>query len=70
MLEDLARELRERDVYRSWALIDQANQPSMRAFEKASYTPVCDVIHARVGGVDRLMVRPPDPEAKVLLGLP
>ena len=70
MLEALARELRERDVYRSWALIDQHNQPSMRAFEKASYTPVCDVIHARVAGVDRLMVRPPDPEAKQLLGLP
>lgn len=70
MLEALARELRERDVYRSWALIDQGNQPSRRAFEKASYTPVCDVIHARITGVDRIMVRPPDPEAKALLGLP
>lgn len=70
MLEALARELRERDVYRSWALIDQHNQPSRRAFEKASYTPVCDVIHARITGVDRIMVRPPDPEAKALLGIP
>ncbi len=70
MLEALAGELRARDVYRSWALIDQGNQPSLRAFEKASYTPVCDVIHARMPGVDRIMVRPPDPEAKALLGLP
>ena len=70
MLEQLARELRERDVYRSWALIDQGNQPSRRAFEKASYTPVCDVIHARITGVEKIMVRPPDPEAKALLGLP
>ncbi|HVV83772.1 MAG TPA: GNAT family N-acetyltransferase [Kofleriaceae bacterium] len=70
MLEALARELRERDVYRSWALIDQGNQPSVRAFEKASFTPVCDVIRARITGVDRLIVRPPDPEAKALLGLP
>lgn len=69
MLEALARELRERDVYRSWALIDQGNQPSRRAFEKASYTAVCDVIHARMAVVDRIMLRPPDPEAKALFGL-
>ncbi len=69
MLEELARRLRDLDVYRSWALIGADNQPSMRAFEKASYTPVCDVIHARMAGVARLIVRPPDPEAKELLGL-
>ncbi len=69
MLEALARDLREFDVYRSWALIGHGNQPSTRAFAKASFTPVCDVIYARVGGVDRVMCRPPDPEAKELLGL-
>ncbi len=69
MLEELARRLRDLDVYRSWALIGPDNQPSMRAFEKASYTPVCDVIHARMAGVDRLIVRPPDPEARELFGL-
>ncbi|MBK9037383.1 MAG: GNAT family N-acetyltransferase [Myxococcales bacterium] len=69
MLEAIARDLRELDVYRSWALIGHGNQPSTRAFAKASFTPVCDVIYARVGGVDRVMCRPPDPEAKELLGL-
>jgi GNAT superfamily N-acetyltransferase len=69
MLEEMAKILRELDVYRSWALIGADNQPSMRAFEKASYTAVCDVIHARMAGVARLIVRPPDPEAKELLGL-
>ncbi|MEZ4404053.1 MAG: GNAT family N-acetyltransferase [Kofleriaceae bacterium] len=69
MLEALARDLRELDVYRSWALIAHGNQPSTRAFEKASFTPVCDVIYARMGGVDRVLCRPPDPEAKELLGL-
>ena len=42
---------------------------SRRAFEKASYTAVCDVIHARMAVVDRIMLRPPDPEAKALFGL-
>jgi GNAT superfamily N-acetyltransferase len=69
MLEELARVLRDLDVYRSWALIGADNQPSMRAFEKASYTAVCDVIRAQLAGVTRLIVRPPDPEAKELLGL-
>ena len=69
MLEALARDLRELDVYRSWALIGHGNQPSTRAFAKASFTPVCDVIYARMGGVDRVLCRPPDPEAKELLGL-
>ena len=58
MLEFLARQLRERDTYRSWALIGSDNLASVRAFEKASYTSVCDVIHARMGGLDRVMVRP------------
>lgn len=69
MLEQLARDLRELDVYRSWALIGHGNQPSTRAFEKASFTPVCDVIYARMGGIDRVLCRPPDPEAQELLGL-
>jgi GNAT superfamily N-acetyltransferase len=69
MLEFLALELRQRDVYRSWALIGSENTASVRAFEKASYTPVADVIHTRIAGIDRLTVRPPDPEAKEVLGL-
>ncbi len=69
MLEQLARDLRELDVYRSWALIGHGNQPSTRAFEKACFTAVCDVIYARMAGVDRVLCRPPDPEAKDLLGL-
>jgi GNAT superfamily N-acetyltransferase len=70
MLERLALDLRELDVYRSWALIGHGHQASIRAFAKASFTPVCDVIYARVGGVvERVLCRPPDPEAKHLLGL-
>lgn len=69
MLERMALDLREQDVYRSWALIGHGNTPSTRAFEKASFTPVCDVIYARIGGVDRVLCRPPDPEAQELLGL-
>lgn len=69
MLEFLARELRQRDVYRSWALIGSDNTASVRAFEKAAYAAVADVIHAQLANVDRLIVRPPDPEAKKLLGL-
>jgi GNAT superfamily N-acetyltransferase len=68
-LEFLAKDLRERDAYRSWALIAADNQASLRAFQKASYTSVCDVVHARMASVDRIIVRPPDPEAKALLGL-
>lgn len=69
MLEFLALELRQRDVYRSWALIGHDNAASVRAFEKASYTAVADVIVARMAKVDRLIVRPPDPEARELLGI-
>jgi GNAT superfamily N-acetyltransferase len=69
MLEDLARRLRQRDVYRAWALIEPSNVASTRAFEKAAFTPVADVIHARMAVVDRLVIRPPDPEAKRLLGV-
>jgi GNAT superfamily N-acetyltransferase len=70
MLEHLAKELRATDAYRSWALIEAHNQASIRAFQKASFTPVCDVIHAKMATVDRVVCRPPDPEALELLGLP
>jgi GNAT superfamily N-acetyltransferase len=69
MLEHLAKELRASDAYRSWALIAADNQASLRAFQKASFTPVCDVIHAKMATVDRVVCRPPDPEAQELLGL-
>ena len=64
----LAKELRATDAYRSWALISADNQASLRAFQKASFTPVCDVIHAKMANVDRVVCRPPDPEAQELLG--
>jgi GNAT superfamily N-acetyltransferase len=69
MLEEIAKQLRATDAYRSWALIAADNQPSLRAFQKASFTPVCDVIHAKMATVDRIVCRPPDPEAQELLGL-
>lgn len=69
MLEHLAKELRATDAYRSWALIEAHNQASIRAFQKASFTPVCDVVHAKMATVDRVVCRPPDPEALELLGL-
>ena len=69
MLEQLARELRDLDVFRAWALIGADNQPSVRAFEKASYTPVCDVVYAHMASVGRIVLRPPDPEAKELFGI-
>jgi GNAT superfamily N-acetyltransferase len=69
MLEDLARRLRQRDVYRAWALIQPTNVASTRAFEKAHYASVADVIYARIGGADKLVLRPPDPEGKKLLGV-
>jgi len=69
MLEFLAHELRQLDMYRSWALIDPANIASVRAFQKASYTSVADIVYARMATVERVTVRPPDPEAKKLLGL-
>jgi GNAT superfamily N-acetyltransferase len=69
MLEHVAKGLRATDAYRSWALIAADNQASLRAFQKASFTPVCDVIHAKMATVDRVVCRPPDPEAQELLGL-
>ncbi len=69
ILEFLATELRQRDIYKSWALIGSSNIASVRAFEKAAYAAVADVVHAHIGGVDRLVLRPPDVEAKKLLGL-
>jgi GNAT superfamily N-acetyltransferase len=69
MLEHVAKDLRSTDAYRSWALIEAHNQASIRAFQKASFTPVCDVVHAKMATVDRVVCRPPDPEALDLLGL-
>ena len=69
MLEFLSRELRGRDVYRAWALIERSNTSSTRAFEKASYASVADVVYARMGLASKLLVRPPDPEARKFLGL-
>jgi ribosomal protein S18 acetylase RimI-like enzyme len=54
MLEDLAKRLRQRDVYRAWALIEPSNVASTRAFEKAAYAAVADVIYARMAVVDRV----------------
>ena len=69
MLEALARRLRQRDVYRAWALIAPDNVASTRAFEKAGYASVADVIHARMAVVDKLVLRPPDSDGRRLLGL-
>ena len=69
MLDFLARELRRRDTYRAWALIERTNLASTRAFEKAAYASVADVVYARMGLASRLIVRPPDPEARAFLGL-
>lgn len=66
MLEHLALLLRERDIYKSWALIGSDNAASARAFEKAAYTAVADVIYARM--TNRLRIRPPDPDARKLFG--
>ena len=69
MLEHLARWLRTRDVYRSWALIERTNASSVRAFERAKYVAVADVVYVQMGLGSHLFVRPPDPEARALLGL-
>jgi ribosomal protein S18 acetylase RimI-like enzyme len=69
MLDFLARELRSRDIYRAWALIERSNTASTRAFEKAAYASVADVIYARMGLASKLLVRPPDPEARAFLGI-
>ncbi len=69
LLDEVARLLRKRDVYRAWALIHPANVASTRAFEKAAYAAVCDVIFARMAVVNRVVLRPADPEGKRLLGL-
>jgi ribosomal protein S18 acetylase RimI-like enzyme len=72
MLEFLARELRAGDTYRAWALIGGDNMASVRAFEKAAYAAVADIMYQREragGPAEKLTVRPPDPEALRLLGL-
>ena len=40
-----------------------------RAFEKAAYVAVADVILAKMAGASRVVVRPPDPEARRLFGV-
>jgi ribosomal protein S18 acetylase RimI-like enzyme len=69
MLDRLARHLRARDVYRAWALIERTNAASVRAFERADYVAVADVVYVQMGLGSHLFVRPPDPEARALLGL-
>jgi ribosomal protein S18 acetylase RimI-like enzyme len=69
MLEHLALHLRGRDVYRAWALIERTNSPSVRAFERAAYVAVADVIYVDMGIGSHLFVRPPDPEARAFLGV-
>jgi GNAT superfamily N-acetyltransferase len=69
MLDHLSRYLRARDVYRAWALIERANSSSVRAFERARYVAVADVVYVTMGLGSHLFVRPPDPEARALLGL-
>ena len=58
----------ERDR-RAWALIERTNVASTRAFEKAAYASVADVVYARMGLASRLFVRQPDPEARAFLVL-
>ena len=68
MLEEIAIGLRNQDVYRAWALIGTENVASLRAFEKAAYTAVADVIRNQVGSINTLKIRPPDEEAERLFG--
>ena len=56
-------------AHRVIAQCNPANVASTRAFEKAAYASVGDVIHAHMGPVDKLVLRPPDPEGKKLLGI-
>ena len=42
---------------------------SIRAFEKAAYTPVGEVVYARLRDMDRVALRPPDLDGNKLLGL-
>ncbi len=69
ILEYMALELRQRDIYKSWALIGGSNIASIRAFEKAAYAAVADIFVAHIAGVEKLVVRPPDAEAEALLGI-
>ena len=70
MLEDLGRRMAARDVHTAWTLIERANVASVRGVDKTGYVLVADVVYTHVGPVHRLVVRPPDPAAKRLLGLP
>ncbi len=69
MLRFIAARLRELDVYRAWALIERSNSASTRAFERAGWASVADVLYAKMGLTTRLVLRPPDPEAQRLLGV-
>ena len=69
MLRFIAARLRQQDVYRGWALIERSNGASTRAFERAGWASVADVVYAKMGLTTRLVLRPPDPEAQRLLGV-
>jgi CelD/BcsL family acetyltransferase involved in cellulose biosynthesis len=69
LLAQLHEELARDDVALAWALIHRDNAASARAFEKAAFTRVCDVLFARFGRASRVLVRPRDREALRLLGL-
>lgn len=69
MLAFMAGRLRELDIYRAWALIERSNTASTRAFERAGWASVADVLYARMGLTTRLVLRPPDPEAQRLFGV-
>ena len=70
MLEDLGRRMAARDVHTAWTLIERANVASVRGVNKIGYALVADVVYTHVGPIHRLVVHPPDPAAKRLLGLP
>ncbi len=72
MLEKLAEHLRSLDIYRSWAILPQGDDAPSRAFQKALYTPVADMLLDRSASgtaTKEVVLRPPDAEAKRLLGL-
>ncbi|HJZ85426.1 MAG TPA: GNAT family N-acetyltransferase [Polyangia bacterium] len=69
LLARLHDQMRATDVHLMWALVRRDNRASARAFEKAAFVPVCEVLYARVGGASHLYTRPAHPDAHKLLGL-